>query len=129
MPLVTTPTAPVKLTPPQQAVAAMSQAATQMFAIQVGSPGLLQQWIAAIKSVWKNQSGATPQQVVAEMGTGAVANFQASALTTTYLTQTAPLVCDAATNTAVQAAIADTVALIKPYTVNGDGTITVNPPS
>jgi len=100
-----------------------------MFALQVGSPGLLQQWIAAIKSVWKNQRGATPQQVVAEMGTGAVANFQASALTATYLAQTAPLVCDAATNTAVQAAIADTVALIKPYTVNGDGTITVTSPA
>lgn len=74
----------------------------------------LTDWKNAFRLIWKN-SDSTSDEVLAALGTNAANLFQLSALEVTYLEQLSP------------GCTTDTLSLLKPCTVNPDGTVTLSP--
>ncbi len=76
-------------------------------------------WATGVRIIWKNPAGLTAQQVLTGYGTYAAALMASSAaLATVFLTYGEP---------ALVAEVNAILALVKPFTVNDDGTVTVNP--
>ncbi len=99
---------PAPLTPAEVTALQIDSTAKRSF------NGLLQDWQYCVKLVWKNPRGLTPQQVFTALGANGGPMVDASQKTQAYLESLRP------------GCTADTAALIKAHTVNGDGTVTVN---
>ncbi len=87
--------------------------------IVLGAPrAIFAPWSNGVKQIWKNPNGQTPQQVLNQLGIRAASVMAASAqlvsLFNTY------------GDDSLKADVAAVVALVKPFTVNNDGTVTVN---
>ncbi len=76
-------------------------------------------WQTAMYQLWKNPGGKTPQQVLDSLGSQAGSAMAASAaLVANFNTYGRPALV-----TKVNALVAS---LVKPFTVNDDGTVTIN---
>ncbi len=103
-------TLPFSATPIDAAVAAAN--------LVLGTPrAMFIPWANGVKAIWKNPAGKTAQQVIDQFGIKAASIMAASAqivaLFNTY------------GDDALKADVANVVALVKPFTVNDDGTVTV----
>ena len=99
---------PAPLTPAQATAAQIGGTAQRSF------NQLLSDWKMCVALVWKNPQHLTPQQVFTALGTNGGPLIDAAQKTQAYLESLRP------------GCTADTAALIKAHTVNGDGTVTVN---
>ncbi len=74
-------------------------------------------WANGVKAIWKNPSGKTAQQVIDQIGIKAASVMAASAQIVTLFNTYG--------DDALKADVAAVVALVKPFAVNDDGTVTV----
>ena len=103
-------TPPTPQTPAQIAQQQLQQTANQV----LGVPRrMFEMWQNNMNAIWKNPN---PQAVISLLGTNAAEVFAMSADFGALLEKHSPGIT------------APIVALVKPFTVNPDGTITINPP-
>ena len=133
MPLYQTPSPRVYTTAEQATIAAQTaqNIATNIpAAANQALQDHLSRFLNAINAVWNNKDMAgnpvDPSAVLLAMGTNASTAFQVSSNAATYILQQAALVHDASTLATITSQVNSALALVKPTTVNADGSVTVN---